>query len=109
MEDTLGGLCPKHDIKLLIGLNPCFNGRYSRSDQQLCWNRTGRCLNPCFNGRYSRSTQNNARSVRISVLILVLMEDTLGESLIIKSIFWQIVLILVLMEDTLGEHFKFRQ
>ena len=36
------------------------------------------CLNPCFNGRYSRSYKEVAGFYRDVVLILVLMEDTLG-------------------------------
>ena len=61
------------------------------------------CLNPCFNGRYSRSEETNfIISVNI-VLILVLMEDTLGDkNHILKQAFCRVVLILVLMEDTLG-------
>ena len=36
-------------------------------------------LNPCFNGRYSRSKQwTETYGNEIKVLILVLMEDTLG-------------------------------
>ena len=36
-------------------------------------------LNPCFNGRYSRRKSSGRRSKKpIKVLILVLMEDTLG-------------------------------
>ena len=54
MEDTLGG---KQFQKLLIKMS---------------------CLNPCSNGRYSRS-KDVARFYRdVKVLILVLMEDTLG-------------------------------
>ena len=37
------------------------------------------CLNPCFNGRYSRSYKEVAGFYRDVVLILVLMEDTLGD------------------------------
>ena len=62
------------------------------------------CLNPCFNGRYSRSYAYNQRNYfKKWVLILVLMEDTLGG--IKKSSGRRsknLVLILVLMEDTLG-------
>ena len=37
-------------------------------------------LNPCSNGRYSRSNlYNDLKDLRDAVLILVLMEDTLGE------------------------------
>ena len=37
------------------------------------------CLNPCFNGRYSRSVAKPHKRLICLVLILVLMEDTLGE------------------------------
>ena len=35
-------------------------------------------LNPCSNGRYSRSLKNSNNFSSLNVLILVLMEDTLG-------------------------------
>ena len=59
-------------------------------------------LNPCFNGRYSRRHCKQLKYLIISVLILVLMEDTLGD--VIESLIkaGAKVLILVLMEDTLG-------
>ena len=38
-------------------------------------------LNPCSNGRYSRSEHFKVNNKRNRVLILVLMEDTLGEEL----------------------------
>ena len=37
-----------------------------------------KCLNPCFNGRYSRSSVFIHLQNVEKVLILVLMEDTLG-------------------------------
>ena len=37
-----------------------------------------RSLNPCFNGRYSRRRQEKSIQIHGLVLILVLMEDTLG-------------------------------
>ena len=37
------------------------------------------CLNPCFNGRYSQSVRTLINIIRVLVLILVLMEDTLRE------------------------------
>ena len=37
-------------------------------------------LNPCFNGRYSRSKAIRGFVAQEDVLILVLMEDTLGEN-----------------------------
>ena len=58
-------------------------------------------LNPCFNGRYSRSFGIIIKHTERKVLILVLMEDTLGENYEERTMSWG-VLILVLMEDTLG-------
>ncbi len=48
--------------------------------------RDGYSLNPCFNGRYSRS-------LILFILLIIL---------------YKLVLILVLMEDTLGEFFSYR-
>ena len=59
------------------------------------------CLNPCCNGRYSQSAQALWYREPDTVLILVLMEDTLREYRKRKKEFTQKVLILVLMEDTL--------
>ena len=61
------------------------------------------CLNPCFSGTYSRrATQIRKYAVQRIVLILVLVEHTLGEA---QTLFcrpaWY-VLILVLVEHTLG-------
>ena len=79
MEDTLRGGYPLDLKKAIIGLNPCFNGRYSQSSGRRSKNlirlvlilvlmedtlraaiksQVVRCvtsLNPCFNGRYSQS------------------------------------------------------
>ena len=61
------------------------------------------CLNPCFNGRYSRRTKRSLHNYNVmAVLILVLMEDTLGVHWPDTQGSSQWVLILVLMEDTLG-------
>ena len=128
MEDTLGGHRQSiNNQKIIWGLNPCFNGRYSRSYGKKKSANSERCLNPCFNGRYSRRSCLTSRcqfgeslnpcfngrySRRIAaikkknlyvVLILVLMEDTLGVVGFVLAIDYPIVLILVLMEDTLGE------
>ena len=44
-------------------------------------------LNPCFNGRYSQSFVEGERNVVfISVLILVLMEDTLRERKVLSRV-----------------------
>jgi len=62
------------------GLNPCFNGRYSRRIETLEKGDVFMGLNPCFNGRYSRSNKSAVEvNEKCEVLILVLMEDTLGD------------------------------
>ena len=67
-------------------LNPCFNGRYSQSTlERLRTHRNG-CLNPCFNGRYSQSEIILDKITQSGgVLILVLMEDTLRGRLAFTS------------------------
>ena len=59
-------------------------------------------LNPCFNGRYSQRRKQPSHA-SVSVLILVLMEDTLREKLGQTEMEKYYVLILVLMEDTLRD------
>ena len=58
MENTLGGSVSRATRQSLLNLNPCSNGRYSRSVIDLKGTARTSCL----------------------VLILVLMEDTLGAS-----------------------------
>ena len=81
MEDTLGDGTERALRHFNFGLNPCFNGRYSRSSD---------CRRPDHHGHRC-------------VLILVLMEDTLGGISKMLRTPVSYVLILVLMEDTLGE------
>ena len=59
-------------------------------------------LNPCFNGRCTRTRFNNDFNRGNNVLILVLMEDALVhyEQGVYCRLCWR-VLILVLMEDAL--------
>ena len=61
-------------------------------------------LNPYSNGRYSRSFKSiTVLMEMLKVLILILMEDTLGVLLRnMAQSMPQLVLILILMEDTLG-------
>ena len=83
-------------------LNPCFNGRYSQRRSKKpnkVENQDG--LNPCFNGRYSQSQSVSFKGGRMTVLILVLMEDTLRAVTVSSILSLETVLILVLMEDTL--------
>ncbi len=61
------------------------------------------CLNPCFNGRCTRTLSNNIPHGKSrGVLILVLMEDALAPNS--QEVKEQVVdvLILVLMEDALA-------
>ena len=105
MEHTLGVVDNVMSNFKTDCLNPCFNGTYSRrsvisKDAKL---KIG--LNPCFNGTYSRRAEELFnRWHNTWVLILVLMEHTLGD----QQRWWgtapfQAVLILVLMEHTLGD------
>ena len=60
-------------------------------------------LNPCFNGRWSRTDGCLRLDCPEDVLILVLMEDGLGPlGHLLKKSREETVLILVLMEDGLG-------
>ena len=79
MEDTLGDCRGLFQARELHRLNPCSNGRYSRS--YIC---------------------KDAEVKNFDVLILVLMEDTLGDKRYFNKLLTIHVLILVLMEDTLG-------
>ena len=58
-------------------------------------------LNPCFNGRYSTRIMKEKNGKIYMVLILVLMEDTLRDFILLGLAGGLLVLILVLMEDTL--------
>ena len=58
MEDTLRASAKTQKLKTL-SLNPCFNGRYSQSQEAFSiFEDDLVCLNPCFNGRYSQSAKN---------------------------------------------------
>ena len=79
MEDALVPVEFPDLIDEYCSLNPCFNGRCTRTRQphpiNACFSI---CLNPCFNGRCTRTRQLHRRGrKRIRVLILVLMEDAL--------------------------------
>ena len=77
MEDGLGPLSAAF-ITSFLGLNPCFNGRWSRTSKGVRIDYKVAGLNPCFNGRWSR-TEAFPEIINLWwVLILVLMEDGLG-------------------------------
>ena len=82
-------------------LNPCSNGKYSQSKEEINKGKITSRLNPCSNGKYSQSTKVDTYTVKVRVLILVLMENTLrGKCDYINPLNLS-VLILVLMENTL--------
>ena len=55
MEDTLRVSGAQLDIlQEDVGLNPCFNGRYSQSTAVAAIDYHFLGLNPCFHGRYSQ-------------------------------------------------------
>ena len=54
MEDTLRGVFVLAVVIAGVGLNPCFNGRYSQSAEVKTFKKAALGLNPCFNGRYSQ-------------------------------------------------------
>ena len=61
-----------------VSLNPCCNGRWSRTVLTELNKARKACLNPCCNGRWSRTyVQIQARTLHKVVLILVVMEDGL--------------------------------
>ena len=65
MEDTLGDkFVGMQDGR--TRLNPCSNGRHSRSTQELSQLKSLRGLNPCSNGRYSRRKTELLKSKGIS-------------------------------------------
>ena len=59
-------------------------------------------LNPCFNGRCTRTELTSTIRNMLFVLILVLMEDALAPFVVASLASCQQVLILVLMEDALA-------
>ena len=62
------------------GLNPCFNGRCTRTKKPRLKRLNLQCLNPCFNGRCTRTSPMMYIRLLSVVLILVLMEDALVRS-----------------------------
>ncbi len=87
-------------------LSPCFSGTYSRREDGLMNLFVGISLNPCFSGTYSRRTTCACQSFSLTVLILVLVEHTLGVVLVVLVLAGVTVLILVLVEHTLGGYIR---
>ena len=84
-------------------LNPCFNGRCTRTVSSLPKGLIIESLNPCFNGRCTRTHITIFNNPQFGeVLILVLMEDALAQERNALTNKLAKVLILVLMEDALA-------
>ena len=79
MEDGLGVQEIHSHRKNRRRLNPCCNGRWSRSREIVELRKIIRSLNPCCNGRWSRRSSSSTNATMRAVLILVVMEDGLGD------------------------------
>ena len=91
-------------------LNPCFSGGWSRSLAAVKQEAAGESLNPCFSGGWSRRLWKKFQNFILHiVLILVLVEDGLGEDVQMAYSHTALVLILVLVEDGLGELLLYRR
>ncbi len=55
MEDALALNIKDTCRSLSAGLNPCFNGRCTRTANKFWEGKEIICLNPCFNGRCTRT------------------------------------------------------
>ena len=80
MEDALAQKnMNTYNVTFSYSLNPCFNGRCTRTDFDNLVSVQITCLNPCFNGRCTRTCFFQCRKLLFQkVLILVLMEDALA-------------------------------
>ena len=61
LNPCFNGRCTRTEDKvaieaILAGLNPCFNGRCTRTNIIIFVLTEINCLNPCFNGRCTRTT-----------------------------------------------------
>ena len=104
VEDGLGGFFSNQAVQKRICLNPCFSGGWSRRDPKSTLAPKLNCLNPCFSGGWSRRYATCGDTTDMlclnpcfsggwsrrkdlmvglnsngKVLILVLVEDGLGE------------------------------
>ena len=85
LNPCFNGRCTRTVLQLVgwgrngaLGLNPCFNGRCTRTLPVASLLSFGALsLNPCFNGRCTRTLGNCISGISFLVLILVLMEDAL--------------------------------
>ena len=102
MEHTLGVYSPSPISTEDCGLNPCFSGTYSRRIVHYDFVAIIYGLNPCFSGTYSRRISEKDGHTIVHVLILVLVEHTLGDKGVLETLVRATVLILVLVEHTLG-------
>ena len=81
MEDALVLKSESGLLEYHISLNPCFNGRCTRTIPLSNNSTLGVGLNPCFNGRCTRTYYTSLHYWNNIVLILVLMEDALVQQI----------------------------
>ena len=64
-------------MSIFLGLNPCCNGRGSKTFTTIEGVTLSKCLNPCCNGRGSKTyiSKKVAAQLDTLVLILVVMEE----------------------------------
>ena len=86
-----------------IGLNPCFSGCWSRTENFTNPDARSYCLNPCFSGCWSRTLRTHCPALSPDcVLILVLVDVGLGPCTVRSKSRQICVLILVLVDVGLG-------
>ena len=84
MEEGLRQTLVEGTVKKFSRLNPCCNGRGSKTQFRLSMLLRTLSLNPCCNGRGSKTHRISVADVQESnVLILVVMEEGLRLSLVV--------------------------
>ena len=78
MEDALAPIRVSWKRRSLVCLNPCCNGRCTRTIKPDSEGNVVASLNPCCNGRCTRTTIKGMITSPLKVLILVVMEDALA-------------------------------
>ena len=61
MEDALAQLTMTNFLNFKAGLNPCFNGRCTRTYNLFAMKICNKSLNPCFNGRCTRTNKKKKK------------------------------------------------
>ena len=86
MEDALAQEVKAQVVDQLKSLNPCCNGRCTRTNDKKKIGSKIQSLNPCCNGRCTRTNRFVPAYVKShNVLILVVMEDALALGSVIRE------------------------